>query len=426
MFTKPSIFAQGLLLFLFGLIFLILNIIIASNIDTYCNLSISRDSSSTRLLGIMNGLCVILMIIGFIGMFSFKLKTYGSFFDLNSDSFTWFYKYLSILIALIFLVCSIYLVSILQYLNCTDDDASTLIKNLSYGILTMSILYFIVTCVLFYNLHTETNEEIIEKANTVSNIVSSSVDSDIDFRKTDIYNDQIKTLEKALQIADIDSNIKYTDNIEKLNKNIVIAKLRYTSKELYKELQGKKLEDQENIINHKVCDNSREYDEEQKLEILKELNKLNSKLQTTCKNSPPVQDKTKSPEELEQQEVARLNAQLQRIEAQNKLNQKIQEIEAQRSQQSSPSLPKQKTQHDIDLEEAHRQLQLAEINAKIREFDPKPVQQGQGSAFQVQQQNSPGQKEPSVYSSLDNSPVAQLQVRPAPPQFSPNSVSGTR
>lgn len=359
---KPQIFLQGLLLFLFGLIFLILNIIIAANINENCLLLPSQENTTKSLLTTMNVLCAFLMIMGLLGIFNFKLKI------LDDDSFTWFYKYGSFFPAITFLVCSLYLLSMVNKFDCNDLDANSTIKNLCYGIVIMSVIYFITTCVLLYNFHSETSEEIIEKADSVSKDVSLYTENDIkDIKLVNRYDYQIKTLEKALQVADIDRDIEYNKNIEKLNKYKDIAIKRHDAKEIYRTIQGKKIDEQLPIINDKICQN-KNYNEEQKIEILKELNKLNSKLPKECENAPVKEELKKSAVELarEKLELTKLEAERAKVET---------EMKSQRDKTENPISDnfEKLIKPTSEIDRAKQKLELAKIESEIRKLQ-QPVQ----------------------------------------------------
>jgi hypothetical protein len=125
---------QGLLLFLFGLIFLIINIFIGVELSDSCNLSDSQNKLTQHLLTIMNVMCVILMFIAICIGLSFKYKHFlKNYFNLTNDSLLWFYRYGNFFPAILFLVCSSYLLSIVNNLNCTDSDANSSIQKLCIG-----------------------------------------------------------------------------------------------------------------------------------------------------------------------------------------------------------------------------------------------------------------------------------------------------
>ena len=296
---RPTIFAQGILLFAFGLIFFIINLFIAWQINHNCTLSESEDNLTRLLLTIMNVLSAILMFFGFIGILSIKFPIINEYYG-----FMWFYKYGNFFPAIGFLVCSSYLLSIVNNnLICTDSDANSSIQHLSVGILVMSIIYFITSCILFYYLHKDTDEEVKQKAEEVFKQVSLYSENDIDIKLVNTYKSNKKDLEKASSLVDPNIDIKYNEKIMLLDKYINIAKLRDDSKKLYKSIQGSKLDYQISKINETVCTN-KSLDEDQKVEMLKELNKLNSKLPKECENAPDQFKTTKSKtkaEELEEE-----------------------------------------------------------------------------------------------------------------------------
>jgi hypothetical protein len=285
---RPTIFAQGILLFTFGLIFFIINLFIAWQINHNCTLSESEDNLTRLLLTIMNVLSAILMFFGFIAILSLKFPIINEYYG-----FMWFYKYGNFFPAIGFLVCSSYLLSIVNNnLRCTDSDANSSIQHLCVGILVMSILYFITSCILFYYLHKDTDDEVKQKAEEVFKQVSLYSENDIDIKLVNTYKSNKKDLEKASSLVDPNIDIKYNEKIMLLDKYINIAKLRDDSKKLYKSIQGSKLDYQISKINETVCTN-KSLDEDQKVEMLKELNKLNSKLPKECENAPD-EFKTKS------------------------------------------------------------------------------------------------------------------------------------
>jgi len=247
----------------------------------------------------MNVLSAILMFFGFIGILSIKFPIINEYYG-----FMWFYKYGNFFPAIGFLVCSSYLLSIVNNnLICTDSDANSSIQHLSVGILVMSIIYFITSCILFYYLHKDTDEEVKQKAEEVFKQVSLYSENDIDIKLVNTYKSNKKDLEKASSLVDPNIDIKYNEKIMLLDKYINIAKLRDDSKKLYKSIQGSKLDYQISKINETVCTN-KSLDEDQKVEMLKELNKLNSKLPKECENAPDQFKTTKSKtkaEELEEE-----------------------------------------------------------------------------------------------------------------------------
>jgi len=342
---------QGLLLFLFGLIFIIINILIAWQLSDSCNLSDSENKLTQHLLTIMNVLCGILMFIGiFIGL-SFKYKHFlKDYFNLTDDSLMWFYKYGNFFPAILFLVCSSYLLSIVNKLNCTDIDANSSIQQLCIGILVMSIIYFITACILFYNFHSETYEQIIEKADLVSKEVAGYTEESIkDIKLTDVYKSNIEDLNKALELVDINTNIDYNQKIQKLNKYINIAENRNYAKNIYKNIQGTKLENQLAQINQIVC-NSTTHNEEEKVEMLKELNRLNSKLPKECENAPEeYKTKTNS----------------------DRLKQELEEKQLQK-QIKDLSNPITESKSKSQLEILTDQIAIKELQKKLKEIDSPP------------------------------------------------------
>ena len=309
---RPTIFAQGILLFAFGLIFFIINLFIAWQINHNCTLSESEDNLTRLLLTIMNVLSAILMFFGFIGILSIKFPIINEYYG-----FMWFYKYGNFFPAIGFLVCSSYLLSIVNNnLICTDSDANSSIQHLSVGILVMSIIYFITSCILFYYLHKDTDEEVKQKAEEVFKQVSLYSENDIDIKLVNTYKSNKKDLEKASSLVDPNIDIKYNEKIMLLDKYINIAKLRDDSKKLYKSIQGSKLDYQISKINETVCTN-KSLDEDQKVEMLKELNKLNSKLPKECENAPDqfktTKSKTKAEELDEQIKITELSQKLEKL-----------------------------------------------------------------------------------------------------------------
>lgn len=304
---KPSIFWQGLLLLLFGLIFLILCVITLASIGQNCpDLTESTSKTSQNLIIAMIVPSLLIMGLGFLGILNFKHHL------LDDDSFTFFYKYIAIMIGIINLVCSSYLVSIINSFNCIDENAISTIKNTANGMLWMSILYFPVSVYLTYKYNKETDEDIINAAESTSKEVTSyNEDSVKDIRLVDRYKDQIEKLEKANSLVDLDTQIDYNHKIDKLRNLIYIANNRNTAKELYLKIKNMKLEDQVKQINLEVCD-AVDYEPKQKVDLLKEMNKLNNKLkQEECKDTPQ-EFKTKT-------EKDRLQEELDKLEIQNKI-----------------------------------------------------------------------------------------------------------
>lgn len=283
---------QGFLLFLFGLIYLIINIFIAFELNENCTLLDSEDNIIRQLLTITNVLSGILMFFGLIGMLSHKYPKISEYFG-----FMWFYKYGNFFPTIGFLVCSSYLLSIVNNLNCKDDKANSYIQKLSIGTLVMSIIYFIISCLLFYYLHKDTDEEIMKKAEDAFSEASKYSENNIDIKLNDTYKSNIKDLENSLSLVDRNTDIKYSEKITLLNKYIKIAKLRDDAKKIYRSIQGKTLDYQVSEINNLVCD-SKDLDEDAKAEMIKELNNLNKKLPTECKNAPPEYRKTSKAAEL--------------------------------------------------------------------------------------------------------------------------------
>jgi hypothetical protein len=180
----------------------------------------------------------------------------------------------------------------------------------------MSILYFITSCILFYYLHKDTDEEVKQKAEEVFKQVSLYSENDIDIKLVNTYKSNKKDLEKASSLVDPNIDIKYNEKIMLLDKYINIAKLRDDSKKLYKSIQGSKLDYQISKINETVCTN-KSLDEDQKVEMLKELNKLNSKLPKECQNAPDefktTKSKTKAEELQEQIDLTVLSQKLEKL-----------------------------------------------------------------------------------------------------------------
>jgi hypothetical protein len=351
---RPTIFAQGILLFAFGLIFFIINLFIAWQINHNCTLSESEDNLIRLLLTIMNVLSAILMFFGFIGILSLKYPIINEYYG-----FMWFYKYGNFFPAIGFLVCSSYLLSIVNNnLRCTDSDANSSIQHLCVGILVMSILYFITSCILFYYLHKDTDEEVKQKAEEVFKQVSLYSENDIDIKLVNTYKSNKKDLEKASSLVDPNIDIKYNEKIMLLDKYINIAKLRDDSKKLYKSIQGSKLDYQISKINETVCTN-KSLDEDQKVEMLKELNKLNSKLPKECENAPDefktTKSKTKAEELEEQIKLTELSQKLEKLKTPTPISDNFEKLMKPTS----------------EIERANQRYQLAEIEAKRAEIESK-------------------------------------------------------
>jgi hypothetical protein len=335
---KPTIFWQGLLLLLFGLIFLILCVITLASIGQNCpDLEESSSKTSTNLIVAMIVPSLLIIGLGFLGMLNFKHKL------LNDDSFTFFYKYIAIMIGIINLVCSSYLISIINSFNCTDKNAISIINNSANGMLWMSILYFLVSVYLTYKYNKETDEDIISAAESVSKEVTSyNEDSVKDIRLVERYNDQIEKLEKANALEDLDLDIKidYNHKIDKLRNLIYIANNRNTAKLLYLKIKNMKLEDQVKQINLEVCD-AVNYQPKEKVDLLKEMNKLNNKLkQEECKDTPQ-EFKTKTEKDILQEELDKIEIENKIALSRAKSQAQIQSLSRPQSQAQIQSLSQQ-------------------------------------------------------------------------------------
>ena len=335
---KPTIFWQGLLLLLFGLIFLILCVITLASIGQNCtDLEESSSKTSTNLIVAMIVPSLLIIGLGFLGMLNFKHKL------LDDDSFTFFYKYIAIMIGIINLVCSSYLISIINSFNCTDKNAISIINKSANGMLWMSILYFPVSVYLTYKYNKETDEDIISAAESVSKEVTSyNEDSVKDIRLVERYNDQIEKLEKANALEDLDLDIKidYNHKIDKLRNLIYIANSRNTAKLLYLKIKNMKLEDQVKQINLEICD-AVNYQPKEKVDLLKEMNKLNNKLkQEECKDTPQ-EFKTKTEKDILQEELDKIEIKNKIALSRAKSEAQIQSLSRPQSQAQIQSLSQQ-------------------------------------------------------------------------------------
>ena len=375
---RPTIFAQGILLFTFGLIFFIINLFIAWQINHNCTLSESEDNLTRLLLTIMNVLSAILMFFGFIAILSLKFPIINEYYG-----FMWFYKYGNFFPAIGFLVCSSYLLSIVNNnLRCTDSDANSSIQHLCVGILVMSILYFITSCILFYYLHKDTDDEVKQKAEEVFKQVSLYSENDIDIKLVNTYKSNKKDLEKASSLVDPNIDIKYNEKIMLLDKYINIAKLRDDSKKLYKSIQGSKLDYQISKINETVCTN-KSLDEDQKVEMLKELNKLNSKLPKECENAPVKEELKKSAVEIakESLELAKVESEKAKVVA---------EMKSQRDKAENPISDNFENliKPSSEIDRAKQKLELAKIESEIRKLQPFDRDRDRDRDQQIKQFNT--------------------------------------
>jgi hypothetical protein len=270
-------------------------------------------------------------------MLNFKHKL------LDDDSFTFFYKYIAIMIGIINLVCSSYLISIINSFNCTDKNAISIINKSANGMLWMSILYFPVSVYLTYKYNKETDEDIISAAESVSKEVTSyNEDSVKDIRLVERYNDQIEKLEKANALEDLDLDIKidYNHKIDKLRNLIYIANSRNTAKLLYLKIKNMKLEDQVKQINLEICD-AVNYQPKEKVDLLKEMNKLNNKLkQEECKDTPQ-EFKTKTEKDILQEELDKIEIENKIALSRAKSQAQIQSLSRPQSQAQIQSLSQQ-------------------------------------------------------------------------------------
>lgn len=280
--SKPSLFVQGLLLFVFGLIFLILNLIIANMMNSNCTLSPSQDNTTKKLLMSMNIMCGIIMALGMVGIVSRKYTGLG----LNENSFALFYKWLMPISALVLLVCASYLTSIVRSDNfvCVDQNANDSLKSQCWGIMTMSSLYFIITIVLLYQYHKQTDEEKkamldlqFEEAKKLADQVNGYAESSIkDIALVNKYQNEINILEKAKSVGplSIDQQLYYQDQIDKLHRFSEIAVVRNNAKVVYKQLQGNVSGSaQAEIIKQQICDHT-EISDDHKVIMLEEIKRL--------------------------------------------------------------------------------------------------------------------------------------------------------
>lgn len=226
-------FGLGCFLIVFSGVFLIMNFIMAGNIDSdNCNISDSKNRQTKQCLTGLNIVCVMLLLYGFLGVSNFKMHLLDkSPTLLGIDNF---FKWTMPLFGLVLLVLSIYLYTIINNLDC-DEDTLTPIKSCSIGGMTMSSIFFIVSLILCYRYQRETDEEIIEKAKeTSSKVFSISESKAVSITQIPEYDENIKILKKSIDLVDINTQIEYNDLIEKLELLKRHAKLRDYATQYYK------------------------------------------------------------------------------------------------------------------------------------------------------------------------------------------------
>ena len=280
----------------------------------------------------------------------------------------------------------------------------------------MSIIYFIISCFLFYYLHKETDEDIISKAEKTFSEVSKYSENNIDIKLNDTYKSSIKDLEKSLSLVDRDIDIKYSEKITLLNKYIKIAKLRDDAKQIYKNIQGKTLDYQVTEINSSVC-NNKNLPEDEKAEMIKELNNLNKKLQTECKNAPPEYRKTTEAEEIKRQTDA--------VKEQIELQKAREALEALRNPKKEVKEVKEEKvidEHELEkelvrireqkvrkkAEEARKNAEILEIELKTRQIELENKKKT--DQLQAAQAEAEAKQKTSLLTVSVNTPPADSRV----------------
>jgi hypothetical protein len=226
-------FPIGCLLITFAVVFITMNIIMASNIDSeQCQISDSQNRQTKQLLTALNIVCSILLLYGILGVSNFKTKIFDKVPILGYDNF---FKWTMPLFGIVLLICSIYLYTIILKLDC-QEDSLTPIKNCAIGGMTMSSLFFVVSLYLCYQYQKETDEEIIEKSKEIaSKVVSISESKAVSVTQIPEYDENIKILKKSIELVDINTQIEYNDLIEKLELLKRHAKLRDYATKWYKD-----------------------------------------------------------------------------------------------------------------------------------------------------------------------------------------------
>ena len=226
-------FPIGCLLITFAVVFITMNIIMASNIDSeQCQISESQNRQTKQLLTALNIVCSILLLYGGLGVSNFKLHIFDKVPILGYDNF---FKWVMPLFGIVLLICSIYLYTIILKLEC-QEDSLTPIKNCAVGCITMSSLFFVVSLYLCYQYQKETDEEIVEKSKEIaSKVVSISESKAVSITQIPEYDENIKILKKSIELVDINTQIEYNDLIEKLELLKRHAKLRDYATKWYKD-----------------------------------------------------------------------------------------------------------------------------------------------------------------------------------------------
>ena len=362
---------QSVLIAVFGFVFMILTAIADDKINSSCE-ETDQDVNSSDIVT-KNKLMYVLFTCSIL-MFGMGLIIfiYHNNLDKLMYLLDFFYKWGSFIFSIPLLVCSAYLLSMVDRLKCIDEDARSVIKICCWVMVGMSMIFVLLSIIWFYLYISDIiNKGILEEAEQISDEITNYNENNIDYELEGKFDHQIKILNEAVTKVDpneFSTKNKYKNNIIKLTEYHQIAKANRIATELDIHLRSFKADGtlftlQEKLykIMSQVC-NKDTYSDELKLEIINQLNRLNKSLKlTNCEELEKFKPETgdKSFDTIES------------LSRQKEIEQKKQELEAIKSPKTKSP---EKSPEQLELERLKHESEVRKLK-KDAFFDEQEMEQ---------------------------------------------------
>lgn len=353
---------QSVLIAVFGFVFMILTAIADDKINSSCE-ETDQDVNSSDIVT-KNKLMYVLFTCSIL-MFGMGLIIfiYHNNLDKLMYLLDFFYKWGSFIFSIPLLVCSAYLLSMVDRLKCIDEDARSVIKICCWVMVGMSMIFVLLSIIWFYIYISDIiNKGILEEAEQISVEITNYNENNIDYELEGKFEHQIKILNEAVVKVDpneFSTKNKYKSNIIKLTEYHQIAKANKIATELDIHLRSFKADGtlftlQEKLykIMSQVC-NKNTYSDKFKLEIINQLNRVNKSLElTNCEELEKFKPETGDNS---------FNI-LDSIRRQKQIEEEKKELEAIKSSKtkSPEQLELERLKHEAEL----RQLKMTELRDK--------------------------------------------------------------
>jgi hypothetical protein len=422
---------QSVLIGVFGFVFMVLTSIVDDKINTACEKT-DTDVNSSDIVT-KNTLMYVLLTVSIL-MFGMGLIIfiYHRSLDKLLYLLDFFYKWGSFIFSIPLLVCSAYLLSMVDRLNCIDDEARSIIKQCCWIMVGMSIIFVLLSIAWFYLYVSDIIKEgILKEAEEISEEITIYNRNNIDYELESKFEHQIKILTTAVdKVGDkeFSTKNKYKNNIIKLKEYKDIAEANRIAFEIDNYLKAFKtdgtrftLEEKQTKIRSLVC-NKEEYSDTLKLEIINQLNRVDKSLKlTNC------EELEKFVPETGDTSFDTIKSLSRKKEIEEKKQEIIKLTSPEKSPEKSPEqLELERLRHESEVKKLKREafiidqeMEQARIKTeKIKNEQPQFPQFPQFSKFPQNQQSAfpmPHLEQGSTNSSQQSSRAASRAASPSPP-----------